>query len=65
MQQQQSTTTEQPTTRIALDPESEDAHTYPLIHSGSSAVVAAGVASIGAGVPGTGVGAVQIVCPLS
>ena len=60
MQQQQSTTTEQPTTRIALDPESEDTHT----DSGSSAVVAAGVASIGAGVPGTGVGAVQIACPL-
>jgi hypothetical protein len=30
MQQQQSTTTEQPTTRMALDPKSEDRHTYPL-----------------------------------
>jgi hypothetical protein len=29
MQQQQSTTTEQPTTRMALDPESEDTHMYP------------------------------------
>jgi hypothetical protein len=30
MQQQRSTTTEQPTTRMALDPESEDTHTYSL-----------------------------------